>query len=166
MLLSKQVGIAFHKRFLVVTALLVWGLALAGCKVSRPSAAETSVADFVKHRITVSGGDQKNPLPDTPADVAEGAKQFLNYCSSCHGADGQNGGVIFADRMSPPVPALTSASVRSYKDGQLRSIIANGIYPSGMPAWKDTLDDRQMWQVVLFIRHLPQSAALQNENSH
>lgn len=139
--------------------------ALAGCKVARPSAAETGVANFVKHRITVGGGGEKNPAPDTPANVAEGAKQFLNYCTSCHGADAQNGGVIFADKMAPPVPPLTSASVRAYKDGQLKSIIKNGIYPSGMPAWKDTLDDQQVWQVVLFIRHLPQSANLATETS-
>ena len=46
------------------------------------------------------------------------------------------------------------------------TFIKNGIYPSGMPAWKDTLDDQQIWQVVLFIRHLPQSANLQSENAH
>lgn len=152
------------KGFILSAALLVAGLALTGCKVSQPGATETRVANFVKHSITVGGGSDKNPVPDTPANVAEGAKQFLNYCSSCHGPDGQNGGVIFADKMSPPVPLLVSDSVRNYKDGQLRSIIKNGIYPSGMPAWKDTLDDQQMWQIVLFIRRLPESAKL--EDSH
>ena len=60
-------------------------------------------------------------------------KNFSNYCLVCHGLDGQNTGVPFADRMSPPVPLLTSPTVQSYSDGQLKWVIDHGIFPSGMP---------------------------------
>ena len=50
--------------------------------------------------------------------------------------------------MSPPVPLLTSHETQEYKDGQLRWIIENGIFPSGMPAWKGILDKDEMWAIV------------------
>jgi len=68
--------------------------------------------------------------------------------------------VPFADRMSPPVPSLSAKDVQDYADGQLKWIIENGINPSGMPAWKGTLSDEEMWKVVDFLRHLPPKGSL------
>jgi mono/diheme cytochrome c family protein len=62
--------------------------------------------------------------------------------------------------MSPPVPSLKSASVQAYADGQLKSIIQNGLSPSGMPSGKDILTDEEMWQIVLYIRNLPPAGSL------
>jgi mono/diheme cytochrome c family protein len=73
----------------------------------------------------------------------------------CHGGDGQNTGVVFAERMAPPVPPLNSPAVQGYTDGQLKWVIENGIYPSGMPAWRGVLKDEEVWEVVHYIRHLP-----------
>jgi mono/diheme cytochrome c family protein len=79
---------------------------------------------------------------------------------ACHGLDGQNTGVPFADKMSPPVPSLASARVQAYSDAQIKLIIASGIFPSGMPASKGTLSDEEMWQIVVFLRHLPPPGSL------
>jgi hypothetical protein len=78
----------------------------------------------------------------------------------CHGLDGQNTGVPFADRMSPPVPPLRSPSVQAYTDGQLHRIIANGISLSGMPPSRDIFRDEEIWQLVLYIRYLPPKGSL------
>jgi mono/diheme cytochrome c family protein len=69
--------------------------------------------------------------------------------------DGQNTGVPFVDRMSPPVPSLASDSVQKYTDGQLKWVIDYGIEPSGMPASKGMLSDEEIWSIVVFLRHLP-----------
>ena len=78
----------------------------------------------------------------------------------CHGLDGQNTGVPFATTISPQIPSLASAEVQSYTDGQLKWIIKNGIYPSGMPASNGDFSDREMWEMVLYIRHLPTAGSL------
>jgi S-disulfanyl-L-cysteine oxidoreductase SoxD len=143
------------------TLLLVCVLVVAsGCRVSKPGAAETRVAEEVKHRMTVGGKDVLNPLPATEENIAEGREHFGHHCGICHGLDGQSSGVPFADKMSPPVPDLTSKDVQDYADGQLKWIIDNGINPSGMPAWKGNLSDEEMWKVVHFIRHLPPKGSL------
>ena len=135
-------------------------LALAGCKVSPPGTLERSAAKQVKQRITVGGKKEQNPLPATPANIREGQAAFSHYCLVCHGLDGQNTGVPFAEAMSPPVPLLSSPEVQEYTDGQLKWVITNGIFPSGMPASRGILNDEEMWAIVDYIRHLPPKGSL------
>lgn len=134
--------------------------ALAGCGVRAPSSLETKAAASVKHHITIRNKGEKNPLPDDVDTLERGKKAFSFYCVSCHGLDGQKTGVPFADRMSPPVPSLADAEVQAYTEGQLKWIIDNGIYPSGMPASKGMLSDDEIWSIIHFIRHLPRKGSL------
>jgi len=146
---------------LAAFAIGLWAAAgLAGCAAKPPGRAETALATTVKHRLTVRGKHQSNPLPATEANVHAGRENFSRYCLVCHGLDGQNTGVPFADRMSPPPPPLTSREVQSYSDGQLKWIIDNGMYPSGMPASKGILNEDEIWQIVVYLRHLPPAGSL------
>jgi mono/diheme cytochrome c family protein len=135
-------------------------LVTCGCGVSKPGKAESKIASEVKHKMTVGGKDVPNPLAATEQNIVGGREHFGHHCGICHGLDGQSSGVPFADKMSPPVPDLTSKDVQDYADGQLKWIIDNGINPSGMPAWKEALSDEEKWKVVLFIRHLPPKGSL------
>src|SRR5882724_7113414 len=143
-----------------VTAMVFSVLALAGCQVRPPGRLETTMVQQVKRRITVGGRTDPNPLVATEENVRAGRENFAHYCVVCHGLDGQNTGVPFADRMSPPVPLLNSSAVQRYSDGQLKWIIDHGISPSGMPASKGILNDEEIWQIVHYIRHLPAKGSL------
>lgn len=114
----------------------------------------------IKHSISVRGKGAKNPVPETSANIENWRIAFSHYCVVCHGLDGQNTGVPFAENMSPPVPSLKSNSVQSYTDGQLKWVIENGLAPSGMPASKGILTDNEMWSIVVYIRHLPPAGSL------
>ncbi len=133
---------------------------LAGCKASKPGGVESKVANTIKHDVTIGGKDWKNPLPDTPESAKTGQEHFEHHCGFCHGLDGHATGVPFAEKMSPPVPDLSSADVQGYSDGQLKWIIQNGIEPSGMPGWSGILEDDEMWAIVRYIRHLPPKGSL------
>jgi mono/diheme cytochrome c family protein len=140
-----------------ITAALVL---LSGCQVRTPASFETRVVQVAKRRLTVGGRSNANPLPASEANIRAGQSNFTSYCMVCHGLDGQNTGVPFAEKMSPPVPLLSSSAVQAYSDGQLHWIIKNGIAPSGMPAAKDVFHDEEIWQMVLYIRHLPPKGSL------
>ena len=135
-------------------------LGLTGCAARVPSAWESTVVRFAKHKATVGGKAEKNPLPASAANIQAGRNNFSNYCVVCHGLDGQNTGIPFADRMSPPVPVLADPTIQSYTDGQLKWVIDNGIFPSGMPASKGILNDEEIWQIVIYLRHLPPKGSL------
>lgn len=128
---------------------------LAGCKAKAPGNMETNVMTSMKHRILIGNKKEKNPLADTPQTRADGKEAFSHYCVACHGMDGQNTGVPFADHMSPPIPLLTSPAVQEYTDGQLKRILDDGIWPSGMPGSKGILSDEELWSIVVYLRHLP-----------
>jgi mono/diheme cytochrome c family protein len=144
----------------VVLLTLLMVICLGACKVSKPGSVENKVMTEVKQKVTIGGKDDQNPIPDTQSNIDEGKEHFGHHCQICHGLDGQNTGVPFAQQMSPPVADLTSKDVQGYTDGQLHWIINNGVYPSGMPAWKGILEDDEMWKIVRFLRHLPAKGSL------
>jgi hypothetical protein len=101
-------------------------LFLGGCEVRAPGTFETKIMDGAKRRITVGGRSDPNPLPASEENIHAGQCNFTSYRMVCHGLDGQNTGVPFAEKMAPPVPPLNSASVQAYTDGRLHRITQNG----------------------------------------
>jgi mono/diheme cytochrome c family protein len=108
-----------------------------------------------KHNMLVGDRELKNPVAVSSESIADGKEAFSHYCVACHGLDGQNTGVPFARRMSPEVPSLASKEVQDYTDGQLKWVIDNGIWPSGMPGSEGILSDDEIWSIVVYLRHLP-----------
>jgi mono/diheme cytochrome c family protein len=147
-------------RIIGINIVIGCALIFSGCRVSKPGAMESEMAKDVKHKITVGGKNTPNPIAATPENIKDGQEHFGHHCGICHGLDGEATGVPFAQKMSPPIPSLSSSDVQEYKDGQLKWIIENGINPSGMPSWKGTLSDEEMWKIVNFMRHLPPKGSL------
>jgi|SRR6202162_360691 len=133
---------------------------LLGCKATPPGKWETAALTKIKHSITIRGKEARNPVAGTALNIENGREAFSHYCAACHGLDGQNTGVPFGDRMSPPVPMLSSSEVQSYTDGQLKWLIDNGISPSGMPGSTGILTENEIWSIVVYIRHLPPAGSL------
>ena len=131
---------------------------MSSCKANSPGDMETRLAAEVK-KMKIGGKDWQNPTADNPDTVKMGMHHFQHHCQVCHGLDGHNTGVPFADKMSPPVVDLGDKDVQNYSDGQLKWIIENGIRFSGMPGWKGVLEDDEMWSIVRFLRHLPEKGS-------
>jgi mono/diheme cytochrome c family protein len=144
---------------LLVVAFSACNLLIA-CRATSPGRIESDVAQWTKLHVTVKGKGDRNPLSNSMETVKSGKAAFGHYCVVCHGLDGQNTGVPFAETLSPPVPSLASQSVQTYTDGQLRWIIENGIAPSGMPASRGILNNDEMWAIVVYLRHLPPAGSL------
>lgn len=106
--------------------------ALTGCEVRQPARVETAFVQGSKRTINLGGKKSVNLLPANAENILAVQETFSHYCLVCHVLDGQNTGVPFVDRMSPPVPPLISAAEQRYTDGHLKWIIDNGISPSGM----------------------------------
>jgi mono/diheme cytochrome c family protein len=133
---------------------------LAGCQATPPSRLEMNTINFAKHHVFIGNKNERNPLPATTENWQEGKEAFSHYCVACHGMDGQNTGVPFVSHISPPIPSLASQEVQSYSDGQLKSILENGIRPSGMPGSRGILSDEELWSIVVFLRKLPPAGSL------
>jgi mono/diheme cytochrome c family protein len=144
----------------VVFTVATLALAFSACKATPPGKRETGFMAGAKRRLFVHNKSAVNPMPSSKENVEAGRVAFSHYCAACHGLDGQNTGVPFAEKMSPPVPPLTSKTVQAYTDGQLKWVIDNGLWPSGMPGSKGVLTDEEIWSIVVYIRHLPPAGSL------
>ena len=138
-------------------AYLVPGLSSAR---TDPSAAETILATWLLQRsVPFEAKIRVNPAAD-PSDVAAGKDLYREKCETCHAYDG-GGKTPIGSNEFPRVPTLRSPAIAATSDGELFYHIRNGIRNTGMPAWN--LPDRQIWQLVSFIRHLPGVAAMSPE---
>lgn len=123
-----------------------------------PTAAEAFVARRLRHLAVPRGERQaKNPVPSTTEALDRGRAHFADHCASCHGNDGR-GKTKIGQNLYPKAPDMWLPETQSLSDGELFYIIENGVRLTGMPAWGDPgpEDDSETWDLVHFIRHLPQ----------
>ena len=119
-----------------------------------PSFMESYVARAARRMATPRAArDQKNPFTPTPEILVEARNHFADHCATCHGNDGA-GQTEIGRNLYPKAPDMRLPSTQGLTDGELYSIIHNGIRLTGMPAWGEATDDEDSWKLVLFIRHL------------
>jgi len=79
-------------------------------------------------------------------------EHYADHCAFCHGNNGSGNSEVGPD-MYPKPPDMRQAETQNLSDGEIYSIIANGVRMTGMPASDHDVDDN--WRLVLFVRHLP-----------
>lgn len=101
-----------------------------------------------------------NPVEPTAAAMRAGMEHWADHCAVCHGNDGR-GDVTIGRNLFPPAPDMQAAATQDLPDGALFHAIEEGIPFTGMPAWATGTPDgeRQTWELILFIRHLPHITA-------
>ena len=101
------------------------------------------------------------PIQADDVNLTSGAQVYVHHCAVCHGQPGQPEGG-FAKGMFPHPPKLTEGKgVTDDEPGETYWKVANGIRLTGMPSFKPSLSDTEMWQVSLMCAHadkLPQAA--------
>jgi predicted CXXCH cytochrome family protein len=139
-------------------ALLVPGLSSAR---TEPPKAEVAIATWLLHQSVPNEIKSiVNPLGPDPADITAGRDLYRQKCEICHGYDGSGKTTIGAGQYPHP-PALSSAAIQAMPDGEIFYHIRNGIRNTAMPAWG--LPDREIWQLVTYMRDLPKVAQLTPE---
>jgi mono/diheme cytochrome c family protein len=96
-----------------------------------------------------------NNLND-PKRVTSGAGQYAEMCSNCHLAPGIRRTEI-SRGLYPRAPELRRGSRSTPAEDFW--VVKNGIKMTGMPAWGLTHDDDILWDVVAFLRKLPELTA-------
>jgi mono/diheme cytochrome c family protein len=141
----------------LLAGVLVYTVASRGLSTRvRPSWIEERLALATRRLATPSAvRDRSNPVTATPAALEDGLAHFADHCASCHGNDGS--GTDLGKSFYPPVPDMRAARSQNLTDGELFSIIENGIRLTGMPAWGNGTPEGEAssWALVHFIRRLP-----------
>ena len=91
------------------------------------------------------------------ADSAKGKVIYMKKakpmaCQMCHGKKGDGGGKLGKALKPSPRDFTCAATMKKVSAGQMFWIIKNGSKGTGMVAHKKTLKDKEIWDVVKYIR--------------
>ena len=98
------------------------------------------------------------PIQADQDNLVAGAGIYRDQCAACHGFYGKPSSI--AAHMYPAAPQLwqqhKNSNVVGVSDnppGETWWKVTNGIRLTGMPSFKGTLSDTQIWQVSLLLAH-------------
>lgn len=141
-----------------VLCLLV--LALSGvlnvAASSRPFAVtEWFFHTLVRQSVTLRSIAIEAPPLDDAAMAHRGAGHYELVCAACHGSPAR-APAAFARHMQPRPPPLLDQMEHWRPAARVFWTVKHGIRPSGMPAWPDQRRDDEVWDMVAFLRAMPE----------
>jgi cytochrome c5 len=111
-------------------------------------------------RNSVERRDDSITLPagwDSQQRIEQGAKSYATMCQVCHLAPGVEPTPVHKG-LNPHPPRL-SEEVHHHSPENLFWIIKHGIKMTGMPAWGVSHSDEELWDIVAFLKKLPELSA-------
>lgn len=116
-------------------------------------AACNSSKDPDKNWTAPSGADNvKSPFSHSAEMEEKGQKLYNVYCRTCHGETGFGDGAA-GSGLDPKPANFHRGKVQRQTDGAIFYKLSNG--RGSMPAFKNSLSEEQRWQLVSYIRKLP-----------
>ena len=125
---------------------------------SRP---HTKLTEWITHETMIHSVKRRAAAIQPPRqlggrEVLAGFCIYETHCVACHGAAGI-AREHWVSGIEPQPPYLVDATEK-WTPSELFWIAKNGIKMTGMPSWRDSLSDKQLWDVVGFLeaaRRLP-----------
>ncbi|MDP9471227.1 MAG: cytochrome c [Chloroflexota bacterium] len=99
-----------------------------------------------------------NPVTRDEASITRGAAAFAANCVVCHGPGAKGDGPGGAG-LQPPPADLTALHSQAHQDLDYYNWIQNGKEGTGMPAFRETVDDGTTWDLINYLRSLQGAAA-------
>ena len=138
------------KKVLIMGVMLIFGLitvstALAGGKCPQPRKTKAAPGGIAKKDMTAK------------ADAASGKKIYMKSakpmaCKNCHGDNGDGGGKLGKALKPAPRNFTCAETMKNVSAGQMFFVIKNGSPNTGMVAHGKTLKDKEIWDVIKYIR--------------
>jgi len=112
---------------------------------------------------------EKEMPKDVPIALEEGAymagaKVYSSNCAVCHGFPNRDRGPIAKGMFPKPPHLFDGKAVTDDEPGETYWKVANGIRLTGMPAFKNSLSEAEMWQVSVLLANANRiSAAVKDQ---
>ena len=99
----------------------------------------------------------ENPVPATPENSQAAEQLYKDNCILCHGDKGKGDGLASRTSQVPPANFTDAKLMSEETDGSLFWKLSEG--KGTMPAWKDTLSEKERWELVNYMRKLNKDAS-------
>ena len=92
----------------------------------------------------------------TAQNEEEGKKIYVTYCTACHGEKGKGNGMAAQSFPVRPADHTNGAVMNQLSDKFLTDVISKGVSAVGkssfMPAWGSSFNEREIRDIVAYLR--------------
>jgi mono/diheme cytochrome c family protein len=143
------------KIFFMLVILVLGAMLVAACSSGSEDADDHAESD--EHIDAPSEyANLTNPFARDHKAADAGAVIYEINCATCHGPEGKGDGPAAAGLDPQPASLADAHMMEEMSDGALFWRVSEGgmmdPFNSLMPAWKDTLSEDEIWQVITYIR--------------
>jgi thiosulfate dehydrogenase len=118
---------------------------------STPLPLEELLAGMALNARVNKEAPKSSPIAATDEGYSAGAQAYRKNCAVCHGLPGQDQTAIAKGEFPPPPELFKGQGVTNDPVGVTYWKVANGIRLTGMPGFRGSLTNEQMWQVSLLL---------------
>lgn len=111
----------------------------------------TNATPVANQSMTNSGKPTESLPTGQSTELVSAGETFKTICAKCHKETGE-GGDVTIDGKKLKVPNFKTERMKNDEDEDFIDAITNGIPEDGMPAFKDKLNERQIKDLVQYIR--------------
>ncbi|MHB1530165.1 MAG: c-type cytochrome [Acidiferrobacteraceae bacterium] len=122
---------------------------------AKPGWLETWMAHTLHATLRREAPTGSDPVALNDRNLIEGIHLYAHHCAICHGtAQGAASASPIAKGLYQKPPQLATDGVEDDPPGYSFWKIQHGIRLTGMPSFRHTLTDRQIWTLALFLKHM------------
>ena len=143
--------ISCHDRAKVENEGVIWEL--RALSYPRRHYSHSQSPDAVSGASPYALHDEPPAPPGLTAAEGRGERLFQHNCAFCHAADGTGRNWI-GSFLEPRPRDLTEPVIAQMNDQRLRETIRDGISGTSMPAWKYSLSDSEIGDIIAYVRRL------------
>jgi thiosulfate dehydrogenase len=116
-----------------------------------PMPFEKMLASTALHARLAKEMPKSVPIEATETNLMAGAALYKENCAVCHGLPGGSKTAIAAGMFPRPPQLFHGNGVTDDEPGETYWKVANGIRLTGMPGFRNTLKEDQLWQITLLL---------------
>ena len=155
-LLQTAVGVAIAIAVLLPLGVIAY--VKSGMYDVAASTPHTKFTEWITHETMIHSVRTHARAITAPATadgvaVRRGFCGYEAHCVACHGASAV-AREPWVSGMEPAPPYLLDVTQR-FKPRELFWIAKNGIKMTGMPSWRNSISDEQLWDLVAFLEAMP-----------
>jgi len=146
--------LGFIAAFVLIAVFGYTYLALGDAPVataSHPLPGEVSLTHMALHAAVKKYAPKNAPMPADEANLTAGARVYRSACAVCHGLPERQATPIARGLFPKPPPLFEGKGATDDPPGETYWKAANGIRLTGMPGFKGSLSDTELWQVALLV---------------
>lgn len=114
---------------------------------------ERKFAGMALHAYLDKAPHVNSPVPADETNLLAGAKLYKQNCAVCHGLPGEPHNAIGKGMFPKPPLLFRGMGVTDDEAWESFTKISGGIRMSGMPGFRESLSDTQMWQISQLVKN-------------